>query len=199
MTRHIADFLPRTARWLVSKIEIAAFRWRWLWVKCTRPEVSIHRSVRISQGVRLQATDGGRITLRAGCYLSPGTNVIARGGHIELGENTFIGYWSTLASLDSISVGRNSLVAERVTIRDQDHKIDGMPDLPIRLSGFECSPVTIGEDVWIAAGACVLKGVQIGNGTVVAANSVVIQSMGERLVVGGAPAKVIRRRAEKDN
>lgn len=58
-------------------------------------------------------------------------------------------------------------------------------------------PVTIGNDVWIAAGAVITRGVRIGNGAVVAANAVVTRDVPDYAIVAGVPAKVIKYRFEK--
>lgn len=54
-------------------------------------------------------------------------------------------------------------------------------------------PVVIGDDVWIGTGSIILPGVNIGNGSVISAGSVVTKSVPEMCLVGGNPAKVIRR------
>lgn len=56
------------------------------------------------------------------------------------------------------------------------------------------APIVIGEDVWIAAGAVVLKGTTIGRGAVVAANAVVTRDVADYEIVGGVPAKRIGER-----
>ena len=119
---------------------------------------------------------------------------MAQGGTIELGENVFIGEWSMLAAKQSIVIGHSTLVAERVTIRDQDHEAHGADDVPLAQTGFRVSPVVIGSNVWIAAGAVVLKGVTIGDGAVVAANAVAVDNVAEQSVVGGVPAREIGSR-----
>ena len=60
------------------------------------------------------------------------------------------------------------------------------------------SPLTIGHDVWIAAGAVITRGVTIGNGAVVGANAVVTKNIPPYAVVAGAPAKIIKYRFEPE-
>lgn len=114
---------------------------------------------------------------------------MAQYGRIELGEGAFIGSWTTIVAKAGIVIGRNALIAERVTIRDQDHQVHGSLDVPIAQAGFDVAPITIGDDVWIAAGGVVLKGVTIGRGAVVAANAVVNRDVRDFEIVGGVPAR----------
>lgn len=54
------------------------------------------------------------------------------------------------------------------------------------------SPVKLGNDVWIGANSTVLKGVEIGNRTIVAAGSVVTKSFPSDVLVAGNPAKIVK-------
>lgn len=119
---------------------------------------------------------------------------MAQGGTIELGDNVFVGEWSTIVAKQRVVLGSDTLVAERVTVRDQDHKIHGVGDMPLANAGFQVDPVLIGSNVWISAGAVVLKGVHIDDGAVVAANAVVVKNVEARSVVGGIPAREIGSR-----
>ena len=58
-------------------------------------------------------------------------------------------------------------------------------------------PVVIEDDVWVGANVTILKGVTIGHGSVVAAGAVVTKSCPPYSIIGGVPAKVLRRRFEK--
>jgi len=156
--------------------------------------ISLSRTVELSSGVRLRATDGGAIILRKGVHLSRGVTIVAQGGTIELGSNVFVGEWSTIVAKQRVGIGDDSLVAERVTIRDQDHSIHGIGDLPLAKAGFQVSPVRIYRNVWLAAGAVVLKGVSIGEDAVVAANAVVVGDVAADSIVGGIPAREIGSR-----
>lgn len=62
----------------------------------------------------------------------------------------------------------------------------------IRNSGHAAAPVKIGSNVWIGRGACILSGVEIGDGAVVAANAVVTRNVPAQALVGGVPARILR-------
>ena len=194
MANKLFSIATRVLRWTCSKFGLFAFYYRRLWVACSCPGVTVSEGVTISRSVKLQATDGGEIIIGKGCYLSQGASVIAKGARVELGENTFIGLWSTIVSISGINIGRDCLVAERITIRDQNHVINGDLSIPISRAGFESAPILIGNNVWLGAGVIVLKGVCLGDGSVVAANAVVTESVKELQVVAGVPAKLINTR-----
>ncbi|MBD0300634.1 MAG: sugar O-acetyltransferase, partial [Tolypothrix sp. T3-bin4] len=83
----------------------------------------------------------------------------------------------------------NELCAPAVQIYTATHPTD--PE--IRLSGLELAlPVRIGNNVWIGGGAIICPGVTIGDHTTIAAGSVVVKDIPERVVAGGNPCRVIR-------
>jgi acetyltransferase-like isoleucine patch superfamily enzyme len=65
---------------------------------------------------------------------------------------------------------------------------------PIRKQGIYKRDVDVGSNVWIGYGACVLRGVQVGDNAVIGTNAVVTANVPANAVVGGIPAKVIRKR-----
>lgn len=93
-----------------------------------------------------------------------------------------------------VSVGRYSMLGPDVQIVGNDHIFD-RPGVPVIFSGRPVfRQTTVGKDVWIGAGATVLCGVNIGDGAVVAAGAVVTRDVDSFTVVGGVPARLIRRR-----
>lgn len=154
--------------------------------------VSISRGgANIGWTARLRVTDGGRLSIGPSVAISRGVDITVQGADVSIGASTFIGPWTTIVAKTGIVIGRNALIAERVSIRDQDHEVHGTEGVSISQAGFRSQPIFIGDDVWIGAGAVVLKGVNIGNGAVVAANAVVTRNVAEREIVGGVPARRI--------
>ena len=82
-----------------------------------------------------------------------------------------------------------------VSIRDHDH---GFHDaaLPMREQESLAVSVVIGDDVWIGSKATITRGVHIGQGAIVGANSVVTHDVAAGTIVGGVPARVIRSHRE---
>lgn len=145
---------------------------------------------RVYELVRFRVTDGGKCHIGHEVAIERFSEITASGGVIEIGDKSFIGQGSVIVARAKISIGDNCLIAENVTIRDQNHRV-GLGGL-VRNSGFDVGEIEIGDNVWIGAKACILAGVQIGEGSVVGAGSVVTKSLPARVVAGGNPARVLR-------
>jgi acetyltransferase-like isoleucine patch superfamily enzyme len=76
---------------------------------------------------------------------------------------------------------------------DFDHGVVEV-ERPIRLQGIYKRDVEVGSNVWIGYGACVLRGVRVGDNAIVGTNSVVTRDVPANAVVGGVPARVLRMR-----
>lgn len=144
---------------------------------------------RIAWSSRLRPTDHGGLFLGRRVAVSHDVEITVQGCIMSIGESTFIGPSTTIVARSGITIGRDVLIAERVSIRDQDHQIHGPTDMPISQSGFVCAPIVIGDGAWVGAGAVILKGVTIGKGAVVAANAVVNRDVADFEIVGGVPAR----------
>ncbi len=111
---------------------------------------------------------------------------------IKIGKRTTIGFHTFIFSSENIFIGDDCLIAPFVYIVDSNHI--AKKNKNINLQGNETSPITIGNDVWIASNVTILKGVKISNGAIVAANSVVNKDIPENEIWGGSPAKKIGNR-----
>ena len=123
--------------------------------------------------------------------LSNRAHVFVKYGALTTGKNVHIGIGSVIACRDEITIGDDVLIAEHVTIRDQDHRYGGPK--PTAQNGFDTAPIKIGNNVWIAAKVTITKGVTIGDNVTIGANSVVTRDIPSDCVAFGAPAKVYRR------
>jgi len=121
-----------------------------------------------------------------GCTIFGGTRIeVGRGGQLEIGKGTFLNRNVRITCEQSITIGRDCLLASDVVIMDTDeHVREGL--------GYPIAPVTIGNHVWVGFRAMVLKGVTIGDGAVIAAGSIVTRDVPENALVAGQPARVIR-------
>lgn len=114
---------------------------------------------------------------------------------VSIGENGCFGDYLHLTCINKIEIGDNVLTGRWVTISDNGHGETDLetlkiPPLKRRLSSK--GPVIIGNNVWIGDKATILSGVTIGDGAVIAANSVVTKDIPSYSVAAGVPAKIIK-------
>ena len=93
-----------------------------------------------------------------------------------------------------ISIGNDCLIAQNVVIRSNDHAFDD-PFQLIRKQGRKGQDIQIGNDCWIGANTTILKGVRIGDHSIVGAGAVVTKNIPSYSVAVGNPARVIRTRS----
>jgi acetyltransferase-like isoleucine patch superfamily enzyme len=128
-------------------------------------------------------------------HASP-TAYIAHGSRISRDlvacEYTYIGYRSMIGS--RVSIGAYTMLGPYVMCMGDDHRFD-VVGVPAIFAGRPAlRPTVIGRDVWIGAGSIVLPGVEIGDGAIVAAGTVVTRSIPACEVHGGTPNRKIKDR-----
>jgi len=114
---------------------------------------------------------------------------------ISIGKNTGISC-STICAMENITIGEHVTIGAGCQIYDTDfHPIDPSERLGtnINVNKTKISPVIIESNVWLGAEVMVLKGVTIGEGSMIAARSVVTKNIPPFSMAGGVPAKVIRK------
>ncbi|UTW60648.1 acyltransferase [bacterium SCSIO 12741] len=154
------------------------------------PGLSIDGSSYLAPGVELVCVKGSLMVIRQST-LGKGSQIrTKREGRLEL-TDCEVGAYCTIEAMQSITIEKDTLIAERVTIRDQNHRFEEVGK-NIAEQGFDVAPVLIKPNVWIGAEVVVLKGVEIASGTVVGAGSVVNRSLLEKAVYAGNPAQKVK-------
>ena len=115
-------------------------------------------------------------------------------GPIIIGDNVAIGNGTIIYASkgNGVTIGKDTMIAAQCYIIDTDHGIQ--KGLPMREQPCKASPITIGEDVWVAANATVLRGSTIEDGAVVGAKALVKGTVPAGTIVAGIPAKEIKKR-----
>ncbi len=109
------------------------------------------------------------------------------GRNIHIGKNVFINACCNFQDQGGIYIGDNTLIGHKVVLATLDH------DLNPNDRHLICAPIRIGKNVWIGAGAIITRGVTIGDGAIVAAGAVVTKDVEANTIVGGVPAKFIKK------
>lgn len=158
------------------------------------------QGMQIGRGItlpRLHANWPHQVALGDGCTLEPGVifkfdAICVPGPNIVFGAHCFIGAGCEFNIRRGLRVGAHSLLAAGSRFIDHDHDIT-----PGKLIGHEPgpeSPIVLGESVWVGANAVVLKGVNIGDGAVIAAGAVVTHDVPAQEIWAGVPARKIGAR-----
>jgi acetyltransferase-like isoleucine patch superfamily enzyme len=147
---------------------------------------------RVTLRGRPAVTNDGRMTIgdrvRLVSTVAQLELVTVAGGHLEIGNNVFINYGSSLVASAHVQIGDDCLIGTHVMVMDCDfHRVE---DKAWDTTG---EPIVIEDRVWLGNRSMILKGVRVGHDAVVAAGSVVTKDVEPRTVVAGVPAVVVKR------
>lgn len=113
-------------------------------------------------------------------------------GRVSLGNRVYVGRYCYLDG--DITIGDFTMLASSVAVVGGDHAFDRRDVLMIDSGREHWKPTRIGRDCWIGHGAILLNGITIGDGSIVAAGSVVLADVPPLSIVAGNPARVVRSR-----
>lgn len=130
-----------------------------------------------------------------GCYIEPPLHANWGGRHVHFGKNIYANFHLTLVDDTDIYVGDYTMFGPNVTVATAGHPI--LPILREQVYQYNM-PVFIGRNCWIGAGAILLPGVHIGDGTVIGAGSVVTKDIPANVVAVGNPCRVLRPIGARD-
>lgn len=145
---------------------------------CKKSVVSDYSA--FSKGVKIENSTIGFAT-----YVSANTNIVRS----DIGKFCSIGPSCLIGGLDAHPINRMSTHPSFYSFGSQT-KLSFFKDKNF----IESKRLTIGNDVWIGVGCIILPGCKIGDGAIIAAGSVVVKDVPDYCIVGGVPAKFIKRR-----
>lgn len=115
---------------------------------------------------------------------------------VIIGDNVSLGEYCHITAIECVKIGNNLLTGRFVTITDNSHGLTDLESLklpPLKRPIVSKGAVTIKDNVWIGDKVTILPDVTIGEGAVIAANSVVTKDVPPYSVVGGIPAKILHK------
>jgi acetyltransferase-like isoleucine patch superfamily enzyme len=147
----------------------------------------------ICPGVKFEIGRHATLSIGRWSWVGHDSKIRVHEGEVRIGAKTVMGQECTISAYQHVEIGRECIVADRVMLIDFDHGVVEV-ERPIRLQGIYKRDVRVGSNVWMGYGSCVLRGVSIGNNSIVGTNAVVTKDIPENAVVGGVPAKLLRMR-----
>jgi acetyltransferase-like isoleucine patch superfamily enzyme len=167
---------------------------RWLWLKLRwRGRLVTDGLCFVRPGVKFEIGRDAQVVLGRWSWIGDGCKIRAHEGVIEIGAKSVLGQECTFSCFQRIEVGRECIIADRSMMIDFDHTT-AQVEQPIREQGIYKDDVLVGHNVWMGYGACILRGVSVGDNAVIGTNAVVTRDVPEDAVVGGVPARLLRMR-----
>lgn len=119
--------------------------------------------------------------------ISPVSVMVREDASLVVGDDVYMNYGATIEACHEVRIGDHVLMAPLVSIID-DNRHETEPGAVLYKG-----PIVIGNNVWLARNVAVIPGASIGDGCVIAANSVVCTDIPPNSLAAGAPARVIRK------
>src|SRR5918999_5184680 len=167
---------------------------RWAWLKLRwRGRLQTDGLCFVGPGVKFEIGREAVVRLGRWSWIGHGSKIRAHEGEVSIGAKTVMGQECTISAFQHVSIGRECIVADRVMLIDFDHGVVEV-EMPIRLQGIYKRDVRVGNNVWMGYGACILRGVTVGDNAVIGTNAVVTRDVPANAVVAGVPARVLRMR-----
>jgi acetyltransferase-like isoleucine patch superfamily enzyme len=190
----------RTLRFLAANRMLnpryARLLWRYLWRRFLTPagwRWETDGFVFFGRNLELQISPRGKIRFGRLTWIGDGTKIRCHEGEVMIGAKTVLGQECTISAYRNVRIGEQCVVADRAMFIDFDHGVVEV-ERPIRQQGIYMRDVEVGSNVWVGYGACVLRGVRIGDNSVIGTNTVVTKDVPANAVVGGVPARILRMR-----
>ncbi|MSX01742.1 MAG: acyltransferase, partial [Actinobacteria bacterium] len=130
-------------------------------------------------------------------WIGHGCKIRAHEGSVSIGDRSVLGQECTISAFQHVSIGRECILADRVMLIDFDH-VTAEVERPIREQGIYKRDVRVGNNIWVGYGACILRGVTVGDNAVIGSLAVVTRDVEADAVVGGSPARVLRMREKPE-
>jgi len=147
----------------------------------------------VGPGVTFEIGKGATVHLGRFLWIGHGTKIRCHEGEVHIGAKTVMGQACTISAFQHVSIGRECILADRVMLIDFDHGVVET-DRPVREQGIYKRDVRVGNNVGIGYGAALLRGVTVGDNSVIWTYAVVSRDGPANAVAGGVPVRVIRMR-----
>lgn len=141
---------------------------------------------------------GEKVVLGRGTRIECSGSLSQVGKGIRIGDRTTFGNDCFFGAAGGITIGEDVIGGQYIRFHSENHNYSEL-NVPIREQGVTHQGIQVGNNCWIGSGAVFLDGAKLGEGCVVAANAVVTGRFPENTVIGGIPAKELKKRGERNS
>jgi acetyltransferase-like isoleucine patch superfamily enzyme len=167
---------------------------RWLWLKARfRGRLKTDGLCFICPNVTIEIGKNATLHLGRWSWIGHGCKIRVHEGEASIGAKSVLGQECTISAFQHVSIGRECIIADRVMLIDFDHGVVEV-ERPIRDQGIYKRDVRVGHNVWIGYGVAILRGVTVGDNSVLGTSTVVSKDVPANAVAAGVPVRVIRMR-----
>lgn len=159
------------------------------WGRFLRLGHNVHISGLGKKGVQF----GDNVSIGAFSRIVVSTSLNNIGEGITIGNNVGIGEFAYLGGAGGLTIGDECIVGQYWSCHPENHNYEDITT-SIRHQGVSRKGIKIGKNCWIGSKVTILDGVNIGDGSIIAAGSVVTKSFPENSIIGGVPAKLLKNR-----
>lgn len=163
------------------------------------PKITFGRFLKLGNDVHISALGkhgveiGDNVSIGAFSRVVVSTSFNHLGEYIKIGNNVGMGEYAYLGGAGGLEIGDDSIIGQYFSCHPENH-IAGDLSIAIRHQGVTRKGIKIGKNCWIGSKVTILDGVQIGDGSIIAAGAVVNKSFPENSIIGGVPAKLLKTR-----
>jgi acetyltransferase-like isoleucine patch superfamily enzyme len=161
------------------------------WGKFLRLGNQVYVSALSKNGIHF----GHNVSIGAFSRVIVSTSLNNIGNKIVIGNNVGIGEFAYLGGAGGLEIGDECIIGQYLSCHPENHNYDNL-EIAIRHQGVSRKGIIIGKNCWIGSKVTILDGVNIGNGCIIAAGCVVTKSFSENSIIGGVPAKLLKKRKD---
>lgn len=165
-------------------------------------KIKISRTISIGRNVKISSVGspgfifGKNFSIKDYSIIESFGSIKKESGTLSIGDNVGISEFCYFSIRGNLTIGNDVIIGPNVKIFTENHSFE-VSEIPFRLQDESRADVKIGNNVWIGSGATILPGVEIGDNVVIAAGSMVNKNVEENSLVGGIPAKMLKKLNKK--